>query len=340
MHWVDYIIRRLGWAVIIIFTVSVITFFIARVIPSNPAAAWVGPHPTPELIAKARHDLMLDKPLYIQYLHYLDGWFHGNLGTSVRSHNPILLDMETYLPATLELVIVSIILAMVVGIPLGVLSGSKKGKLIDHLTRVVSIAGVSIPTFWLGLLLQLLFFRRLGILPISGRISNLIAIYNPIQHITGLYLIDSLVTFNWPAFSDVLLHLVLPAFTLAVYPLGLSIRMTRSIIIEVLNERYIMAARVAGAPERTVLYVLALKNAIVPTLNVLGLSFAYSLTGAIMVEVIFSWPGLGSYVTDAILGLDFPVIVSVTLIITVFYVLINLILDLLQALIDPRVVLT
>ena len=340
MHWVDYIIRRLGWAVIIILIVSVITFFIARVVPSDPAAAWVGPHPTPELIAKARHDLMLDKPLYVQYLHYMDGLLHGDLGTSVKSHNPIIVDLKTYLPATLELVIVSIILAMVVGIPLGVLSGSKRGKLIDHITRVVSIAGVSIPTFWLGLLLQLLFFRRLGILPISGRVSNLIAIYNPVQQITGFYLIDSLVTFNWQAFGDVILHLILPAFTLAVYPLGLSIRMTHSVIIEVLNERYIMAARVAGAPERTVLYVLALKNAIVPTLNVLGLSFAYSLTGAIMVEVIFSWPGLGSYVTNAVLGLDFPVIVSVTLIITVFYVLINLILDLLQAIIDPRVVLT
>lgn len=339
MHWVDYVIRRLGWAVIVILTVSVITFFIARVVPSDPAAAWVGPHPTPELIAKARHDLMLDKPLYVQYFHYMDGLLHGNLGTSVKSHKPIIMDLETYLPATLELVIVSIILAMVVGIPLGVLSGSKKGKLIDHMTRIVSIAGVSIPTFWLGLLLQLLFFRRLGILPIGGRVSNLIAVYTPVQQITGFYLIDSLVTFNWQAFRDVILHLILPAFTLGVYALGLSIRMTRSTMIEVLNERYIMAARVAGVPERTVLYILALKNAIVPTLNVLGLSFAYSLTGAIMVEVIFSWPGLGSYVTNAVLGLDFPVIVSVTLIITVFYVLINLILDLVQAVIDPRVVL-
>ncbi len=340
MYWIDYVIRRLGWAVVVLFSVSVITFFIARVVPSDPAASWVGPHPTPALIAKARHDLMLDRPLYFQYLNYINGLLHGNLGISVKSHNPIIMDIKTYLPATLELVIVSMFLAMVIGIPLGVLSGSKKGKIVDHLTRIIAVAGVSIPTFWLGLLLQLLFFRRLAILPIGGRVSNMIAVYSPIKQITGFYLLDSLISANWSAVSDVCLHLILPAFTLGVYALGLSIRMTRSTIIEVLNERYIMAARVAGVPKRTILYVLALKNAIIPTLNVLGLSFAFSLTGAIMVEVIFSWPGLGSYVTNAVLGLDFPVIVSVTLIITVFYVVINLLLDLLQAVIDPRVVLS
>jgi peptide/nickel transport system permease protein len=250
------------------------------------------------------------------------------------------MDIKAYLPATLELVLTSILMAMAIGVPLGVLSGARKGKWIDHLTRLFSIAGVSIPTFWLGLLLQLLFFKQLEILPISGRISNTVALYHPIAKITGIYLLDSLVTFNWTALKDVVLHLILPSFTLGVYALGLSIRMTRSTIIEVLNERYIMAARVSGIPERTVRYVLALKNAIIPTLNVLALSFVYSLTGAIMVEVIFSWPGLGNYVTNAVLGLDFPVIISVTLIISIFYVFINLFLDLIQAMIDPRVILT
>jgi peptide/nickel transport system permease protein len=340
MNWLDYLVRRLGWAILVILSVSVITFFIARVIPSDPAAAWVGPHPTPELIAKARHALFLDRPLYIQYFHYMSDLFHGDLGTSVKSHKPISMDIASYLPATLELVLTSIIMAMLFGVPLGVVSGARKGKIFDHLTRVFSIAGVSIPTFWLGLLLQLLFFKQLGVLPISGRISNEVALYNPIASITGVYLLDSLLTSNWVALKDVILHLILPSFTLGVYALGLSIRMTRSTMIEVLNERYIMAARVAGVPERIVLYVLALKNAIVPTLNVLALSFVYSLTGAIMVEVIFSWPGLGNYVTNAVLGLDFPVIISVTLIVSIFYVFINLALDLVQAIIDPRVVLT
>jgi peptide/nickel transport system permease protein len=191
----------------------------------------------------------------------------------------------------------------------------------------------------LGLLLQLIFFSRLGILPIGGRLSTEISLYNPVTELTGFYLIDSLVTGNFVAFKDALLHIILPAFTIATFAIGLAARMTRSTMIEVLTEKYILAARVAGIPERTVLFLLALKNAIVPTLNVLALTFVYLLTGAILVEIIFSWPGLGTYVTEAVLSIDFPVIVSVTLVVTVFYVFINLFLDLLQAWIDPRVTL-
>jgi peptide/nickel transport system permease protein len=326
-------------AVGVLISVSIITFFIARVIPSDPAAAWVGSHPTNEQIAQARETLGLDNPLYIQYLRYMQGILHGNLGTSVKTHQPILTDLKTYFPATLELVSVSMLIAIIFGIPLGVYSGTKKGSLLDHATRLLAIAGVSIPTFWLGLIMQLIFFGYLGILPLNGRISTETALYHPITQITGFYLIDSAITGNWVAFKDALLHIILPAVTLATYPLGLTIRMTRSTMIEVLNEKYILAARAAGIAERTILFVLALKNAITPTITVLGLVFVYSLTGAILVEVIFSWPGLGTYVTNAVLSIDFPVIVSVTLIVTIFYVFVNLILDLTQAMIDPRVTL-
>jgi peptide/nickel transport system permease protein len=195
------------------------------------------------------------------------------------------------------------------------------------------------PTFWMGLLLQLFFFGKLGLLPLGSRVDNAIAIYHPVQQITGFYLIDSLVTGNFPAFRNSLLHIILPSFTLATYAIGLTIRMTRSTMIEVLEEGYITAARAAGIPERTILFRLALKNAIIPTLTVLALSFVYSLTGAILVEVIFSWPGLGTYVTEAILGVDFPVIMAVTLVVTIFYVFINLFMDLWQAFLDPRVTL-
>jgi peptide/nickel transport system permease protein len=186
----------------------------------------------------------------------------------------------------------------------------------------------------------LLFFKELHLLPIGGRLSNEIAINHPLQSVTGFYTIDAAITGNWIAFRDILWHLILPAFTLALYDIGLITRMTRSSMIEVLNEKYILAARVAGLPRRTLLFVLALKNAVIPTLNVIGLSFVYSLTGSILVEVIFSWPGLGMYVTSAVLSLDFPVIVSVTLVVTVFYVFTNLIVDLIQAGLDPRVVLS
>jgi len=339
MRWLEYLVRRLLMAVLVLVSVSIITFIIARIIPSDPAAAWVGSHPTAEQIAKARVTLALDRPLYEQYLRYVGDLLHGDFGTSVKTHQPISHDLETYLPATLELVFASILIAVIVGIPLGVLSGAHKGSWLDHLTRLVSIAGVSMPTFWLGLLLQLLFFSTLKILPLGSRISNDMALYHPIKTITGFYLIDSVITGNWIAFKDVLVHLILPACTLATYPIGLAIRMTRSSMLEVLNEKYILAARVAGLSERVILFVLALKNAIIPTVTVLGLSFVYSLTGAILVEVIFSWPGLGNYVTNAVLNVDFPVIVSVTLVVTVFYVFINLILDLVQASLDPRVTL-
>lgn len=339
MHSLEYIVRRLAMAVLVLVSVSVITFFIARVIPSDPAAAWVGSHPTQEQIAQARQQLGLDRPLYEQYLRYMRGLLRGDLGTSVRTHQPIATDLKTFLPATMELVLAGMLMAVVIGIPLGVLSGANKGSLLDHLTRLFSIAGVSMPTFWLGLLLQLFFFSRLGILPLGSRLSTEVSLYNPVEAITGFHLIDAAITGNWVAFKDALIHIILPAFTLATYAIGLTIRMTRSTMIEVLSEKYILAARVSGIPERTVLFVLALKNAIIPTITVLGLSFVYSLTGAILVEVIFSWPGLGTYVTNAVLSIDFPVIVSVTLVVTVFYVFINLFLDLVQATLDPRVTL-
>lgn len=339
MQRLDYILKRLVMAVFVLLSVSIVTFIIARVVPSNPAAAWVGSHPTKEQIEKATIELGLDKPLYIQYLRYMEGIASGDLGTSVTTRQPILTDIKTFLPATLELVLAGMLIAVVIGIPLGVLSGANKGSWLDHLTRLVSIAGVSMPAFLLGLLLQLLFFRQLDLLPLGARLSTEVSLSNPIETITGMYLVDSALTGNWVAFRDAGWHIILPAIALATYPIGLAIRMTRSTMIEVLNEKYIQAARISGIQERTVLFVLALKNAIVPTLNALGLAFVYSLTGAILIEVIFSWPGLGNYVTNAVLSVDFPVIVSVTLIMTVIYIFINLMLDIVQAMIDPRVTL-
>lgn len=336
----EYILKRLLLAVMVLFLVSVVTFFIARVLPSDPAAAWVGPRPTIEQIAKARLTLGLDKPLVVQYWRYLTSVLRGDLGTSIKTRQPIITELRTYLPATLELVFAALIIAIVFGLPLGVLAGANKGGWVDHFSRVTSVAGVSIPTFFLGLILQLLFFARLGLLPIGGRISNEVAINFPVQQITGFYTIDTLITGNFVAFRDTLWHLILPAITLSLYDIGLITRMTRSSMIEVLNEKYILAARVAGLPPRTILFSLALKNAIIPTITVVGLSFVYALTGSLLVEVIFAWPGLGVYVTNAVLSLDFPVVVSVTLIVTVFYIGINLVLDLIQASLDPRVTLS
>lgn len=336
---VEYLLRRLGLAILVLLSVSIVTFVIARVIPSDPVALWVGPRATTEQLAEAREELGLDRPLTVQYFDYITGVIQGNLGVSVRTHRPVVQDLKQRLPATFELVLFGMFWAVIIGIPVGVLSGANPDSFLDHVSRFLAIAGVSIPTFWLGLLLQLLFFGTLGVLPLGGRVDRSISLYHPIQFITGFNLIDSLITTNWAGFKSSLSHIILPSFSLATFSIGLAIRMTRSSMIEVLQEDYIVAARAAGLPERLVLFKLALKNAITPTLTMLGLAFVYALTGAILVEVIFSWPGLGKYVTDAVLNVDFPVILSVTLISTFFYVLVNLALDLIQGFIDPRVTL-
>lgn len=335
----EYIVRRLALAILVLIGVSVVTFVIARMVPSDPARIWVGPRARPEQVEEARTKLGLDRPLYEQYLRYLGDVLGGDFGISVRSHRPIADDLRVFLPATLELVIFSLIITVAVGIPLGVLSGAWKDSLLDHVSRIFAVTNVSLPVFWLALILQLLFVRQLDLLPLGGRVSRDISLFSPIQQMTGFYLLDAAVTGNWVAFRDAVVHLILPSITLASYGVGLSIRMTRANMIEVLEQKYITAARAAGLRARTIYFKLALKNAIVPTLMVLGLTFVWQITGAMLVEIVFHWPGLGTYLTNAVLNIDFPVVVSVALVVTVFYVFVNLILDLLQAVVDPRVTL-
>ena len=338
MGLLTYISKRIALSALVILGTITITFFLSRVVPSNPAALWVGQHPRPEQIARAREILGLDKPLYVQYFSYLSDVLHGDLGLSIRfKGRSVLSDILSFLPATLELVITAFVIALALGIPLGVISAIKENKITDHLTRTFSIAGASIPVFWLGIVFQIVFFGMLGILPLTGRLSSEIQLTNPITRITGFYLIDSLVTGNWIAFKDALAHLILPAITIAAYPLGLCTRMVRASMIEVLRENYIRAARASGIPERTIVFRYALKNAIVPAFTAIGLSFAYSITGAFLVEFIFSWGGIGSYLTYALQTIDYPVIIGVTIFVCIFYVTINLLLDIFQVVVDPRV---
>ena len=331
-----FILRRLAGSALVLLGLSVITFALARVVPSNPAAIYIGPKARPEDIARVTQELGLDRPLPVQYLTYMGDMLTGNWGTSIGTKRPVLEEIFGRLPATLELIGAAMLLAVPLGILLGVLSARWQRRPPDLLVRVVSIVGVSIPAFWLGLLLQVVFFRTLGLLPLTGRVDADLRFTSPIVEVTGLYLVDTLLAGNWTALRDVAWHLVLPAVTLAAYPIGLIARMTRASMLEAIGQDYVRAARAAGIRESLITYRLALKNALIPVTTVVGLTLAYSLTGTFFVEVVFNWPGLGTFAVKGLLNLDYPVVMGITLFGAIAYVAINLAVDLAQSWLDPR----
>jgi len=332
-----YVIRRLMWLVLVLLGLCAITFILSRIVPSDPAASYLGPRPRLEQVEKVRVQLGLDKPLYVQFTYYMRDLVHGDLGESLRTHRPVLQGIWEHLPASLELMISGIFIALLVGIPLGVISAKKENTAMDHLSRLFSVANVSMPAFWLAMIFQIVFFRWLGILPIVGRIDTVVSLVSPVKDITGFYTLDTLITGNWTALRSALSHLVLPSLSLAAYSTGLIARMTRSTMLEVLREDYITTARAIGVSEGEILFIQALRNALGPTLTTAGLCFAYMLTGTFFVEIIFSWPGLGTYTTNAIFLNDYPVIMGVTILMAMFYVAVNLLVDLLLAVADPRI---
>jgi peptide/nickel transport system permease protein len=332
-----YIVKRILWLAFVLLGLCAITFVLSRVVPGDPAAAYLGPHPRPEQVEKVRAQLGIDKPVYLQFAYYIRDLFHGDLGESLRTHRPVIDGIMDHLPASLELMFSAIVMALVVGIPVGVISAKKENTWVDHFSRFFSVANVSLPSFWLAMILQIVFFRWMGLLPIGGRIDTVVALVNPIEKITGFYVPDALFTANWPALESALSHLVLPTITLACYPAGLIARMTRSTMLEVLREDYITTARAVGVSEKEILFVQALKNAIGPTITTAGLSFAFMLTATLYIELIFFWPGIGTYITNAIFLNDYPVIMAVTMLMALFYVAVNLIVDVLLAVADPRI---
>jgi peptide/nickel transport system permease protein len=332
-----YVIRRLLLSILVILGVCVITFVLARLVPSNPAVMWVGSHPTAEQIARAREELGLNQPLHVQFYIYMTHLLRGDFGVSIRTHDRVLHDLATFLPASLELILTGMLLAVVVGIPLGVISSLRRDKPADHATRLTSVIGVSLFTPWLGMMLQLLFFRWLGILPVGERIDTQIWVTQPFPVTTGFYTIDSLLAGDWVAFQSVLVHLLLPAVTLAAFPIGLITRMTRSTMVDILQEDYVRTAKSYGLSERVIAYKYALRNAIGPTITVLALTFAYSLVETFLIETVFNWPGLGRYAALSIISLDYPAIMGIAIVIAIIYVFLNLAVDIAQAYLDPRI---
>ncbi len=331
-----FLIRRVAGSAVVLLGVSLITFVLARIIPSNAAAMYIGPRARPDDIARVTQQLGLDQPLPVQYLVYMRDLLTGDWGTSIGTKRPVLEEIGGRLPATLELIVAAMTFAVLVGVLLGVLSARWRGRAPDLLVRVGSIVGVSLPAFWLGLILQVVFFRNLDLLPLAGQVDSDLRFISPIVPITGFVTIDALLGGNWIGLGDAVAHLILPALTLAAYPTGLLARMTRASMLETLDQDYVRTARAYGLSERFITYRLALKNALIPVTTVAGLSLAYALTGAFFVEIIFNWPGLGTFVVHSILNVDYPAIMGVTLFGAVGYVLINLLVDIAQARLDPR----
>jgi ABC-type dipeptide/oligopeptide/nickel transport system permease component len=335
-----FLANRLVGSIVVIAGVSLITFLLARVIPSNAAAMYIGPKAQPADIARVSHQLGLDQPLPVQYATYLLDLLTGDWGTSIGTKRPVLEEIAGRLPATLELIFAAMLIAIPLGIVLGVLSARWQGKPPDVVVRIVSIVGVSLPAFFLALLLQIIFFRTLGLLPLTGRVSTDLRFTSPITHVTGFFVVDTLVTGNWRALADTLYHLVLPAIALALYPLGLVARMTRASMLDALDQDYVRTARAYGLRTGLITYRLTLRNAVLPVLTVIGLTFAYALSGTFYVEIIFNWPGLGTFATRSLLNVDYPAIMGIALFGAIAYVVINLLVDVGQAWLDPRVRLT
>ena len=329
-----FLIRRLSLLVLVLLGVSLLTFFISHVVPSDPARQAAGPHASSEQVQILRAKLGLDKPLPEQYWIFMKGLLKGDLGYSLYSRRNVSEDIKAYFPATIELTITAMLICIVVGVPLGILSAVRKDTWIDHLIRGISISGVGLPIFWLALLFQLIFYRWLNILPSGGRIDPTLA--HPAS-ITGLYVLDSLLSGNWAALRSSLFYLIMPAITLAFASLAWIARVTRISMLETLDADYIRTARGKGFSERKMLYLHALPNALIPTITLIGLQIGSLLSGAFLVEIIFSWPGIGFYTYTSIMAMDFNAIMSSTLLIAVVYTVTNLLVDILYMAIDPRI---
>lgn len=325
--------KRLGTSLIVLFGVSMLIFAIARVIPGDPARIALGPNSSPEQVLQLRERLRLDESFVTQYAYFLSDLLHGDLGISLYTNRPVTSDIAQFLPATLELVIVSGIMMVLLGLPLGVLSARYRGSWIDNAIRLVTLLGVSAPSFVWAVILMLIFAFYLPIFPVTGRISDTMAI----QSATGFLLIDTLLTGNFKAFGNAAWHIVLPAFALALSGIGQAARLTRSNMVETYEKPYIEMAQSYGFPEKRIASRYAFRPSLIPSLTIIGLDFAAMLGSAFLVESVFAWPGLSRYGVAVILRKDLNAIVGTVLIISAMFLIVNVIVDLLIAVINPRI---
>ncbi|CAA9541261.1 MAG: Dipeptide transport system permease protein DppB [uncultured Thermomicrobiales bacterium] len=328
------VVRRLLFLVVVLFGLSIITFGLSHVVPGDPARLMAGPRASSSAVDKIRERYGLNDPLPVQYVAYVQGVVRLDFGDSFTSRRPVRDDLARYLPATIELALAAFLLSTLVGVPLGVLSAVKRDRWPDHLARFVSISGLALPVFWLALMAQFVFFGRLGWLPDGERLP---VGTDPPRAITSLYTLDAALTGNWAVLGTALSHLLLPVVVLAYGSLAVITRMVRGGMLEVLGQDYVRTARAKGIAQRGVVVRHALKNALLPTVTSLGLQVGLLLSGTFLVEIVFSWPGIGRYAVEAIQRLDYNATMATTLLIAVVFVLVNLLVDVLYLFLDPRI---
>jgi peptide/nickel transport system permease protein len=330
----NFLIRRLFFVIFVVWGVTLATFFLSQVVPGDPALVALGDHAREDQIIAFREKYGLNKPVYVQYGIYLSRLLSGDLGTSLRTGRKVLDDLATFFPATLELSLTALLFSVLMGVPAGIWAALRQDKAPDIIVRLLALLGGAVPIYWLAILLLELLHNKLGILPGPGRLdSYLIA---PAR-VTGMVGIDALIARDWEVYRDSILHLILPAMVLGAFSAALLARMTRSSMLEVLGQDYVRTARAKGLNSTSLVFKHALRNAALPVLTILGGVLGGLLSGAVLTETIFSWPGIGRYSTDAAISLDFPAIMGVTLVAGLSYALINLLVDLLYAALDPRI---
>ena len=333
--------RRLNaagrFAVVILLTylgLLAVTFFIGRVIPVDPVLAMVGDNAPPHVVARAREEMGLNKPLYQQFYIYLGKVLKGDFGTSVLTSNPVLQDIRRAFPATLELASLGILLGAGLGVPLGVWAAVRRGRLVDQVVRVIGLVGYSVPIFWLGLMALLVFYARLGWVAGPGRID--VSYEFTLVQVTGLLLVDTAMAGEWEAFGNALSHLILPASLLGYFSLAYISRMTRSFMLNELAQEYVVAARAKGLSEARIIWRHALRNAMVPLVTVIALSYAGLLEGSVLTETVFAWPGLGLYITNSLQNADMNAVLGGTIVVGSVFIGLNLLSDVLYKVLDPR----
>ena len=325
------VVNRLAWFVPTLLGLLAIVFFISHVIPADPAAFVAGENASPETVAAIRAQLGLDQPLHVQFWRYLQSIVQGEMGRSIYTGRPVAEDLMARLPATLELTLVTVVVASIIGVPLGVVSALRRNSWIDHGLRVITIAGLAIASFWFAILLQLFFSMRLGLTPLTGRVEG----WGP-EQITGFYIIDALILQDHEILLDALRHMILPVTTLAVPAMATIVRFTRAGVLDALQSNYVLYETAMGYPRRLVIWKYVLRNALIGTVTQIGLIFGILLAGAVVVEAVYDWPGLGTFAVNSILSSDYNAVMGFTVIVGAMFIVVNLLVDILHGMIDPR----